>query len=102
MTRGVTIEKYRGSSHDSHLRSMKISSDGVTIKTFADENAGKEAVAKEDETPPPAPPEVLPVASAAPNEPPPPQAEALPPPDQIQEIPPPPPPDVSHEGGSGI
>lgn len=102
MTRGVTIEKYRGSSHDNRLRIMKISSEGVTIKSLTEESAGKEAEAKEEEAPPPAPPEVLPVALAAQSEPPPPQAEALPPPDQTQETPPPPPPDVSHEGGSGI
>jgi len=102
MTRGVTIEKYRGSSHDNRLRIMKISSDGVTIKTLAGENAEKDAEAKEEETPPPASSKVLPVTPAVQNDPPPPQAEALPPPDQTQEPPPPPPSDVSHEGGSGI
>lgn len=102
MTRGVTIEKFRGSSHDSRLRSMKISSDGVTVKTLAGEKAENEAEDKEMETPPPAPAEALPAASQPPSEPPPPQAEALPPPEQPQDTPPPPPPDVSHEGGSGI
>jgi KaiC/GvpD/RAD55 family RecA-like ATPase len=102
ITRGVTIEKFRGSSHDSTLRSMKISSDGVTVKTLAGEKAGKESEAKEEGTAPPAQEEASPAAPAPPNEPPPPQAEALPPPDQAQETPPPPPPDISHEGGSGI
>ncbi len=102
MTRGVTIEKYRGSSHDSRLRSMRITDEGVTIKSLSSENDEKEAKEKQDEPPPPTPQEPLPVASSSPIEPPPPQAEALPPPDQIQETPPQPPPDVSHEGGGGI
>jgi KaiC/GvpD/RAD55 family RecA-like ATPase len=32
LARGVTIEKFRGSCHDSQLRTMKITSDGVTVK----------------------------------------------------------------------
>ncbi len=32
LMRGVTIEKFRGSCHDSQLRTMKISSDGISVK----------------------------------------------------------------------
>ena len=35
LMRGVTIEKYRGSSHDHRLRLMKISSEGILIKSLA-------------------------------------------------------------------
>jgi len=35
LMRGVTIEKYRGSSHDHRLRLMKISSEGIVIKSLA-------------------------------------------------------------------
>jgi len=32
LMRGITVEKYRGSSHDHRLRMMKISSDGIAVK----------------------------------------------------------------------
>jgi len=35
LMRGVTIEKYRGSSHDHRLRLIKISSEGIVIKSLA-------------------------------------------------------------------
>jgi len=37
LMRGVTIEKYRGSSHDHRLRMVKISSDGIVVKTMVAE-----------------------------------------------------------------
>jgi hypothetical protein len=37
LTRGVTVEKYRGSSHDCRLRVMKISSAGIDVKMMAPE-----------------------------------------------------------------
>jgi len=32
LVRGITIEKYRGSCHDSQIRSMKITADGISVK----------------------------------------------------------------------
>lgn len=37
LMRGVTIEKYRGSHHDHRLRIMKITNDGLSIKSMAPE-----------------------------------------------------------------
>jgi len=46
LMRGVTIEKYRGSCHDSQLRSMKITADGIVVKLSTTE---KTVTEKEDE-----------------------------------------------------
>ena len=48
LMRGVTIEKYRGSPHDNRLRLMRITDDGITIKSMASE---KLEAATEDEKP---------------------------------------------------
>jgi len=39
LMRGVTVEKYRGSSHDHRLRQMKITDDGIAIKSMAVESS---------------------------------------------------------------
>lgn len=66
LMRGVTIEKYRGSSHDHRLRPMKITCDGVTVKSMPleksvmdspDRDEGKEVQKDEVEHIPPPPPE---------------------------------------------
>ena len=67
--RGVTVEKYRGSSHDHRLRMMKITNDGLIIKIMAPEkteqageasaSAEKEPAHESEQFPPP-PEEPLP------------------------------------------
>lgn len=61
LMRGVTIEKYRGSSHDHNLRIMKIGPGGVTVKSASQEKrltAARAQTSQEsdgtDEPPPPA------------------------------------------------
>jgi KaiC/GvpD/RAD55 family RecA-like ATPase len=46
LMRGVTVEKFRGSSHDHRLRPMKIGDDGITIKSMPTETR---AAAPEEE-----------------------------------------------------
>ncbi|MBU0685837.1 MAG: AAA family ATPase [Candidatus Thermoplasmatota archaeon] len=70
LMRGITVEKYRGSSHDQRLRMMKISSAGIDVKTQAPE---KREEASDEESPHVA-------GSADLPEPPPPSDEALAPP----------------------
>ncbi len=41
LVRGVTIEKYRGSSHDSSMRSMKLNDTGVHVKVVASKKKEK-------------------------------------------------------------
>lgn len=70
LMRGVTIEKYRGSSHDHRLRLMKITSDGITVKSMPREKSvtdGQGIEERKDESnheaeqiPPPPPEEPLP------------------------------------------
>jgi KaiC/GvpD/RAD55 family RecA-like ATPase len=67
LMRGITIEKFRGSSHDQRLRPLKITNDGLTIKMPVQQSERMEASASrsarhvEDEIPseldPPAPDE---------------------------------------------
>jgi KaiC/GvpD/RAD55 family RecA-like ATPase len=66
LMRGVTIEKYRGSPHDNRLRPMKITDDGITIKSMAserleaateDKNRSVQVAAADAEPKPPLPPE---------------------------------------------
>jgi len=69
LMRGVTVEKYRGSSHDHRLRMMKITNDGLIIKIMAPEkteqageasaSAEKEPAHESEQFPPP-PEEPLP------------------------------------------
>jgi KaiC/GvpD/RAD55 family RecA-like ATPase len=80
LMRGITVEKYRGSSHDQCLRAMKITSTGVVVKGASSKDEETEEGTKEARaaTPPTGDP---------------------PPPEDI----PPPPPEPPHEGGgSGI
>jgi len=49
LMRGITVEKYRGSSHDNRLRTMKISSVGIDVKTQAPEK--REEVSEEEGQP---------------------------------------------------
>ncbi len=48
MMRGVTIEKYRGSSHDSRMRHLKITSTGIVVPS-ADKGRGKKSAPAEKE-----------------------------------------------------
>lgn len=117
LVRGVTVEKFRGSSHDSRLRLMKINDQGILIKQMGEEE--RPALLKPDPEPVLAPKgktadEILelpkkkespPVSSSPDPTPPEPEDTALVPPE-----PRPPPPseedpskrhDTDH-GGSGI
>ena len=70
LARGITIEKYRGSCHDSELRTMKITSDGISVKSRPGEK--KEVTAKESDEPPPPEnpaPKILPVPVTEPPQP---------------------------------
>jgi KaiC/GvpD/RAD55 family RecA-like ATPase len=65
LMRGITIEKFRGSSHDQRLRPLKIANDGLIVKVPVQQSERMEASAKksarhaEEQTPselePPAP-----------------------------------------------
>jgi len=71
LMRGITVEKYRGSTHDHRLRTMKIASDGIMIKTTPpekdDEPAdGVDAAATEKTPDRPATQSASPVGQAAP------------------------------------
>ena len=48
LMRGVTIEKYRGSSHDSRMRHMKITTSGMVVPG-ADQQRGRKRKAKEEQ-----------------------------------------------------
>ncbi len=100
LTRGVTIEKYRGSSHDPRLRLLKITDQGITIKQMG-----------EDERPtilkPEPPAEPLKPAAAPTEVPPPPKPESAVPEPLAPPPPPPPPADERPKtdpppGGDGI
>ena len=56
LMRGATIEKYRGSSHDHRLRTMKITSGGIVIKSQAvpeKKTDAEKAEAKQEDAPAP-------------------------------------------------
>jgi circadian clock protein KaiC len=84
LVRGVTIEKYRGSSHDPRLRLLKITDQGIVIKQTAEDE--RPAVLKPE-------PEIEPECPGADADDPP------PPPPPIEEQPKP---DASPHGGDGI
>ena len=104
LVRGVTIEKYRGSSHDPRLRQMRITDQGITIKQMAEEapvtskpeaetkaeakaevkdeveaasKADPETPAKPPEPPPPTPTPQAPLEQPATVDPPPPGGEDI-------------------------
>lgn len=69
LMRGVTIEKYRGSSHDHRLRPMKITGEGISVKSMPVERPVTEDLDEENKVeekeglenvPPPPPEEPLP------------------------------------------
>lgn len=41
LIRGVTVEKYRGSSHDCKMRLMKITDNGISVRLASEEKKGK-------------------------------------------------------------
>jgi len=95
LTRGVTIEKYRGSSHDSRLRMLKITDQGIVIKQASESEQPAELKPElESEAVQPSP-----IASDPP--PPPKQDEAAPrpPPPPVEEKPKP---DRQPQGGEGV
>ena len=62
LIRGITVEKYRGSSHDHRLRMIKITSTGVVVKsppaekktrTADDQHGAEDRVPDSEELPPP-------------------------------------------------
>ena len=50
LMRGLTVEKYRGSSHDHRLRPLKITDEGIVIKMPVPESEDIEEAAKESAT----------------------------------------------------
>lgn len=99
LMRGVTVEKYRGSSHDNRLRTMKITSGGIVLRIPASERAeAEEAEPEESEE----------GKQAEPEPPPPVDEEPIPPPEPSpvhgNPVPDSPPKDQEHPhtGGSGI
>ena len=98
LMRGVTVEKYRGSSHDPRLRTMKITFEGLTVKTDSVETEDK--VSEEKEQDPalqsaaaePAPPKEITQPSGKP----------LPYPAESSGNPTPATPDPAREGGARI
>jgi KaiC/GvpD/RAD55 family RecA-like ATPase len=117
LVRGVTIEKFRGSSHDSRLRFMKITDDGIVIKQMSERE--RPAEHKREPEIKPVRTDTEPDRSPAPSEredsPPAPSQPAAPQPkledatsDPPEQPPPPPPieeqpkPDSSPHGGDGI
>lgn len=120
LVRGVTIEKYRGSSHDPRLRLLKITDQGIVIKQMAEDErpavlkpepeieADHPAKATDEPPPPPKQEDPAPVPSE-PAPPPPKQGDTTLVPPQPPTPPPPPPPveeqpksDASPHGGDGI
>jgi KaiC/GvpD/RAD55 family RecA-like ATPase len=101
LMRGITVEKYRGSSHDNRLRTMKISSVGIDVKTQSPEK--REEVSEEEEQPVegstdlPDPPPPSDEAPAPPAEPMPVQPNDQSPPAEL-----PPKPVEQHKEGGGI
>jgi len=99
LMRGITIEKYRGSSHDHRLRTIKISSEGVIIKKNPPE---KEEVGEEEQVAPvsnpPDKPTDNPVQGAAPAS----EPNSLPAPGNGPKAGPTPPELPREGGGSGI
>jgi KaiC/GvpD/RAD55 family RecA-like ATPase len=94
LVRGITIEKFRGSSHDHRLRFIRITQEGVVVKPVAQEKPAKrvdEEAEGEEMEEPQAPRE----HSSAPP------PEASPPPSDSEDIPPPPT-DMPDHGGDGI
>jgi KaiC/GvpD/RAD55 family RecA-like ATPase len=76
MMRGITVEKFRGSSHDHRLRMMKISSSGIDVKTQVPdkhveevEERGQSVGESNDLPEPPPPPDDPPASPAEPMKP---------------------------------
>lgn len=93
LVRGVTIEKYRGSSHDHRLRFMRITSEGVVVKPLPQEKTARPVEGGEgnEEDEPPVPQDDEPAT--------PPAAAQQP---AITDDLPPPPSDMPDHGGDGI
>ena len=94
LVRGITVEKYRGSSHDNRLRFMRITSEGVVVKPLAQEKPAKQVEGgegDEGQDEPPAPEEDQSATAPA----------ALQGPTVPEDIPPPPG-NMPDHGGDGI
>jgi KaiC/GvpD/RAD55 family RecA-like ATPase len=88
MMRGITVEKFRGSSHDHRLRMMKISSSGIDVKTQVPdkhveevEERGQSVGESNDLPEPPPPPDDPPASPAEPMKP---VSDVTPKPDEHQ------------------
>ncbi len=101
MMRGITVEKYSGSSHESRLRVVKISPTGIDVKTLAGD---KQEKAPEEEGPPGESPKDLPEPPPPADEMPPPPVEPIPVHQDVQSPPAdaPPKPVEHHKDGGGI
>lgn len=99
LQRGVTIEKFRGSSHDSTMRPFKFSDEGVSVRLQVPKKRGDKTPEPDDATKEAEPVEKAPVAAAkeasdvAQEEP----AEPV----AHEEAPPPEPPPPDDEGNNG-
>ena len=51
LARGITVEKFRGSCHDSQLRALKITDDGISVKQSAEKGPGAARPAEEPRAP---------------------------------------------------
>lgn len=91
MNRGITIEKYRGSTHDERLRQFKITDHGIEVKLESAPKKGREQKAAST-----AEPESMPHPAVAP-----PTSAPVPTAPQAQESPPAPPPEPPREPDPG-
>ena len=107
LQRGVTIEKFRGSSHDVSMRPLKLSDDGVSVRVVTPKKRGEKKEDAGEAEPKDAEPAVGEPSSEAPETAPAeaetaPQAEPAPPEEpQDATMPEPPPPDDNGNGGGG-
>jgi KaiC/GvpD/RAD55 family RecA-like ATPase len=76
LVRGITIEKYRGSTHDTKMRLIKIDSDGISVKMMGPQKIADTCGPEGELTGP----KVTPTAETDLPPPPPPPSEVLPPP----------------------
>lgn len=100
LQRGVTVEKFRGSSHDSVMRPLKLSDNGLSVKLIAPRKRGEKKTEDEKDSEPES---VEESADEAPPATPQPQQEIPqgPPEPKEERLPEPPPPDDNGNGGGG-
>ncbi len=99
LVRGVTVEKFRGSSHDATMRTLKLSNDGVSVRLSAPRKRAesKKASAAAEPAEEEAAPEAAPTPPEAKKDEP---AVAPAPPADAPMPEPPPPEDLNNQGGA--